>query len=67
MERTSFTEIQGVPVRLVYPDKDNPKQRKHWERGQILIKRGEKIVGFMSGGDLFDKDGNYFSYESCGA
>ena len=67
MERTSFTEIQGVPVRLVYPDRNNPKQRQYWERGQILIKRGKKIVGFMNRDDLFDADGNYFSYEACGS
>ena len=67
MERTSFTEIQGLPVRLVYPDPNNPKQRQYWERGQILIKRGKKIVGFMNRDDLFDKDGNRFSYEQCGS
>ena len=62
-DRTPFSSIEGVPVRLVRPDKDNPKQRQYWERGQILIKRGKKIVGFTGRDDLFDGDGNYFEYD----
>lgn len=64
IERTLFSSIEGLPVRLVRPDKDNPKQRKHWERGHILIKRGKRVIGFVMQDDLFDGDGNYIDFNS---
>jgi hypothetical protein len=66
MEKTDFANIQNVPVRLVYPSRSKPSEVDYWSKGQILIKRGRKVVGFVQMDDLFDGDGNYFNYENVG-
>ena len=57
MERTDFNTITELPVRLVMPE-----QGVHFERGQVLIKRGKKIIGFVQMDNLFDADGNNFQF-----
>jgi hypothetical protein len=66
MERTDFADIQGVPVRLVYPRRSKPSEVDYWSKGQIMIKRGRKVVGFVQMDDLFDGNGNYFNYDNVG-
>jgi hypothetical protein len=65
-ERTDFADIQGVPVRLVYPRRSKPEERVHWERGRVIIKQGRKIIGFVNRDDLFDGNGNWFLYNNVG-
>ena len=62
MERTNFDEIQNLLVQLVRPDFNNPNHVKYIDRGYVLIKRDDEIIGFIQMGDLFDADGNYFEF-----
>lgn len=64
-ERNHFGSIAGLALSIREARKDVPAEADAWRKGYVLLVRKDNgaIVGMVQSDDLFDENGNRFSFD----